>query len=998
MRTTVVLLLCAVAICAIDFRSQNTHHEFGSGDGSRLEEYNQGLNPYRQFVSDGVQVVPEANYILPSLSYVGQQFASMPSGVSQIFGNDATPTFNFDTTTSPSGVTQFHSWTNSSSVDFFATTLPPAIKITRQQYIPTTKFPIKLSKIGRSGSSVTAKPTFDGPLQQMEFASLRNNAHISVPSYRLLNDILVIPSSRRLYVLAIIPIHESSSSQGFECGKVDVNAFVRLAAFLKALDDVNSGSYLRESGLNIGAIVIDSCSSDLRTLADLYELLSGTNIDKSDIIAIIRDDKSYLPNIDEFASYLRLPTINTFFTVQEQVLTTGTLPTEEHPLQAVLDLLKHTQSTCVSVVFDDLHSPIAKKLQQLASEREMCLDEQLQVRGASTVEVQQSVVQKLLLSEARVVLVLYGERSWLDFIKAINSEMVISGRFVLVALQDERWATSRTFLDTWPHFDQLLLSVTSKTVPNYAYLSELTNVFPKLPFPQQWLRQFWTTAFQCHIDGERTAGEQFSRQCPHQQNLNLTSISPELNVAPITFAVHTVAVALRRLSDHVCPGALIHTLTDCLNDPYRSLFAAMLTAEFVHPLAEDHFKMNSTSGFPSAEIVVNRVTFSHGDINYEEMAVWDIQNGLTYTSGVELLVEERDGSRVKVASKCPKSSCASLAHMKYKVSGQPTFKAGLNNVATLIFSVIAILFTFVCLLCIYQQLVSGRDDPYCICTILMFVGVTMLTLVSVFFIMSPSWITCAIRKTCFSIAIAFIFAPILVKTIMIWRRDVLMAHGSEESPYASVLTMFCMCMVIVLIQLVIVVEWSLFDDPTQIEFSQFGDKFAWRCSPGLRFEHRILHSMVINIFLIVSSLLCSVLSIRNIESQQNVIISVIALVFGIALYIVLPVLSFTVRDQVFASAMLAYAVLNVILTYCKGVFCRPSGATSNESLVERPFRTVDRASDVSMDKRLFMQPTIFGHSLNSTPQRRESGSTHRGQVPLSYRSSIASEYKMNNFA
>ena len=54
----------------------------------------------------------------------------------------------------------------------------------------------------------------------------------------------------------------------------------------------------------------------------------------------------------------------------------------------------------------------------------MCLDEQLQVRGASTVEIQQSVVQKLLLSEARIVLVLYGERSWLDFIKAINNEMV----------------------------------------------------------------------------------------------------------------------------------------------------------------------------------------------------------------------------------------------------------------------------------------------------------------------------------------------------------------------------------------------------------------------------------------------------------------------------------------------------------------------------------------------------------------------------------------------
>uniref|UniRef100_A0A914Z788 Receptor ligand binding region domain-containing protein n=1 Tax=Panagrolaimus superbus TaxID=310955 RepID=A0A914Z788_9BILA len=729
--------------------------------------------------------------------------------------------------------------------------------------------------------------------------------------------------------------------------------------------DVNSGSNLKESGLHIGAIVIDSCSSDLRTLADLYELLSGTNINKSDIIAIIRDDRSYLPNIDEFANYLRIPTINTFFTTQEQVLTTGTLPTEEHPLQAILDLLKHTQTTCVSVVFDDLHASTAKKLQQIASEREMCLDEQLQVRGASTVEIQQSVVQKLLLSEARIILVLYGERSWLDFIKAINNEMVISGRFVLISLQDERWTTSRTFLDSWPHFDQLLISLTSKATTNYNYLTELTNAFPKLPFPQQWLRQFWATAFHCHIEGERTPGEQFSRACQQQQNLNLTTISPDLHIAPISFAVHTVAVALRRLSDHVCPGALIHTLTDCLNDPYRSLFAAMLTAEFVHPLSEGHFRMNSTAGFPSTELVLNRVIFHHGSVSYEEIAVWDPSKGLTYTSGTDLLVEERDGSRVRVVSKCPKSSCSSIAFMRHKISGQPTFKGGLHSVPTLIFSAIAILFTFICLLCIYQQLVSGRDDPYCICTIIMFIGLTLLTL-----------------------------------TIMIWRRDVLMSSASEKSPYASPITMLSLCLVIVVIQIVIVAEWSFFEDPTQLEFVQFLDKFSWRCSPGLKFEHLILHSMIINIFLIIASLFCSVLSIRNSESQQHVVISVIALVFGITLYLVLPMLSFTIRDYVFAITILSYAILNVLLAYCKSFFCKSSGTSSNENLIERPFKNSDRmASDMSMDKRLFMQPSLFGQTLNTftMPHRgNETATLHTQQkIPLSYRSSVASEYKAN---
>ena len=136
---------------------------------------------------------------------------------------------------------------------------------------------------------------------------------------------------------------------------------------------------------------------------------------------------------------------------------------------------------------------------------------------------------------------------------------------------------------------------------------------------------------------------------------------------------------------------------------------------------------------------------------------------------------------------------------------------------------------------------------------------------------------------------------------MIWRRDILLAGGNERAHYVSPLTMFSLCIVIVLIQFVIVSEWAFFDDPTLLEFVQFGDKFSWRCSPGLKFENNILLSMAVNVFLIVSSLLCSVLSIRATVSRQHVVISVVALIIGVALYITLPMLGFPLRDQVFAA-------------------------------------------------------------------------------------------------
>lgn len=82
---------------------------------------------------------------------------------------------------------------------------------------------------------------------------------------------------------------------------------------------INESNLLKEIGVDIGAIIVDSCSTDLRSVADLYELLSGTNIQKSDLIAIIRDDSTFMPNTEQIIRQLNLPVVNTFFTTRSAV-------------------------------------------------------------------------------------------------------------------------------------------------------------------------------------------------------------------------------------------------------------------------------------------------------------------------------------------------------------------------------------------------------------------------------------------------------------------------------------------------------------------------------------------------------------------------------------------------------------------------------------------------------------------------------------------------------
>ncbi|TKR77365.1 hypothetical protein L596_018355 [Steinernema carpocapsae] len=964
---TSFLLLCIPLVESLDFRTRNVRPDhFRNVPGVVPPQVYS--NPYQQFASQQQQ--PMANNYLP---------------VYQPDSTDIPTSQGFQ-----GGLVDVPLYTN-----------PPTLQRTPEVTRKTSPFPSKATTLGTvkitrqmTQKKSVARLSKMSPKLQANLTSegKRGSARISVPSHRLLNDILVIPSERRMYILAIMPIHESAKSQGFECGNLDVNAFLRLSAFLKALEEANASPNLREANLHIGAVIVNSCSSDLRAVADLYELLSGTNIEKTDIIAIVRDDSSFLPNVDEFTRHLRIPTVNTFFASKPQVLTTGTLPSEESPLQAILDLILHTKSTCVSVIYDDLHAEMMGILSKLTEERGMCIDQKLGIRGPPSTEAQQNVVRKLVLSEARIVIVLYGDKSWIDLLSALNIEMVIPGRFVFATIQNDLWMTSRQYLESWPHFDQLLLSAESFKSSNMSYLGELTSKFSKYPYPQTWFRQFWSTAFHCHIDGETMPGEQFSRPCPHKQSLNFSFVAPDLDITPISLAVHTVSHSIRKLVDNVCPGALVHTLTDCLNDPYRSLFASLVTVQFAHPLLGDRsFAINASTGFADAPIKLNRVVIERGLLRFDEIARWSHISGLLYTAENDLYIEDRDGKRLRLQSACPKSACSSESAIKSKIGLQPTFKSGLHDMPSLVFSAVATLLTFVYLMCMYQQLVGAKHDPYRICTMIMFSGLAFMSMISIFFIMQPSWITCAIRRNCLSVAVSLVFSPILVKTIAIWHHEVLHSSklSSTGSPSVSPFTLFWASLGIVFIQIVIVAEWSVFEDPTYLEFTSFGDDYSWRCSPGNRFEQKLFFSMILNVISIVISLVCSIISVRNPHSRQNIVSCTVVIVVGVALYVSLPLIPFRTRDQVFAGVLLTYTIIALIITYCRRgfVYVSPSVVSGKENLVAENHTDSDKMSQFGPDRSQIWQnqyPSATLPGLHRQPSTADYTISSHRILPINY--------------
>ncbi|VDO49830.1 unnamed protein product [Haemonchus placei] len=348
---------------------------------------------------------------------------------------------------------------------------------------------------------------------------------------------------------------------------------------------------------------------------------------------------------------------------------------------------------------------------------------------------------RLLLTEARIVIVLLGDKNWIELMKALRTELVIAGRFIFLAPQQPRWTTSKQFIELWPQFDQLLLTVAPEKTVHPQRLVELTSKIAVLPFPQHWLKQFWATAFQCHIDGETVPGQQFSKKCSHQQMLNVSIIASDLDIGPISIAVNAIAHATRKMVDRVCPGALIQRLSDCINDPQELLFSSILSLDFPYQLSNEGSFTNNlyvyefTTAFRDHTLVINRALFD-AHLEYEPVAEWNTLFGFTYT-GVP-----RSFSRYRLC----RSTCSSELARRSQ-----------SAITSSVLQVLALLLT-----CFDSEVILIRLDVV-FSTYSFFSGLAMLCLVSIGFYMAPNPIACFTRKVLFPVAVAAVFAPITVK-------------------------------------------------------------------------------------------------------------------------------------------------------------------------------------------------------------------------------------------
>ncbi|CAI5445799.1 unnamed protein product [Caenorhabditis angaria] len=847
------------------------------------------------------------------------------------------------------------STTTSKPTSKIETTTPNIPKTTPTIWTTSKSTPLKLSR---------------NPKISSKNNSTSSQAQLSVLSHRLLNDILIIPSSRKLYILAILPIHQSSTNhQSFECGEIDVNSIIRLAAFLESLKEINQSKMLKEIGAEIGAIVVDSCSTDLRSVADLYELLSGTNIQKSDIISIIRDDHSFMPNTEEIMKQLRVPVINTYLSANDLVQTTGVLPNIQSPIRAIIETLKYYQSNCVNLIFDKKFERAAYDFQTMSQDSGICVETFLEMKNETSFEAEK-IIRRLLLSEARIVISFLTEDNWIEITKALRTEMVISARFVFLSLVDQRWSTSRKFIENWPTFEQNLISIGPKNdvqENEKEELMKLTKSIPNLTLPNIWLKQFWSSAFQCHLDSfdETTSNHKFSKECEKSQKLNISQIAPYVDISSISIATHSLSIAFRGFVDKNCPGALVISLNDCINDPFDAFYQSILDSNFLHHLSANPVKFNSTTKYRDVPLQISRVQFEDDRLQLSEIGVWNSVQGFSEISTNTKNTSR--GSYLLMSSSCQKSKCSQeMAKRTVKQKIPSIFKA-LTDIEILIFTIFAVLSSLTCLMCMYLKFISNCDYRHC--TALCFLGLALLSMSSTAFIIPPNTISCQLRQLLFPISICITIAPVFIKTILLWKFE-----KTEISATSAILSSIAF----IVIQIVISTEWVLLStSESSTEFVSTIHGTMWRCSNGDSSESTILISCALSAFMSLISVIFSLASLKKSQSLQHLIISIIAILFETSLYVSLPLLKYKTRDLVMATTILIFSFVTLLVSHLnRGKSNDEVGSIQkNENWLQhvQHYHTAstNRQSTIQLDKRQTLQRTnkepLYGSEAYELP-------------------------------
>ncbi|XP_071784268.1 metabotropic glutamate receptor 4-like isoform X2 [Asterias amurensis] len=376
----------------------------------------------------------------------------------------------------------------------------------------------------------------------------------------------------------LFPVHENGING---CGTFDLGGYQRLEAMVYALEKINNDQELLP-GINIGALILDTCSRDTYALEQTMEFVTSTmtRIDLNAFTCPNGSTPDYEPPqptigvvgaagspvstmVANILRLFKIPQVSYASTSPELSDKSRydyflrVVPPDTYQAQAMLDIVtalgwKYVSTVASAGNYGENGISAFRNLTRFSNDTGLCLaPSEVIPRDANKEFFDKLVVYLLNTEHARGVVTFASETDMRSLFAAVRRANR-SDHFIWIGSDD--WGTKPNPVEGQETVAEGAITLLPARIPDKGFDEYFTSLTPSNGSSEVWFREFWERTFHCVFDDTNIEGPDRNKLCTGLESISAAKYEQEGKISFVTDAVYSFAHALHTMQADLCNG------------------------------------------------------------------------------------------------------------------------------------------------------------------------------------------------------------------------------------------------------------------------------------------------------------------------------------------------------------------------------------------------------------------------------------------------------------
>ena len=637
---------------------------------------------------------------------------------------------------------------------------------------------------------------------------------------------------------------------------------------LFAIEEINNNSDLLPN-ITLGAKIYDTCRSQTIGADRAKDLIIATLTDQKAPLAgvvgpLVSDVSIAVANLLRVFEIPQISYGSTSVDLSNKELYSNffrTVPPDSFQAQAMVDILKYYDWEYIFTVnsFGNFGERGVAELQMAATAAKICVASQAQLPSLPDEKDFKEVIQRFLTKRSQtsntvnVIVAFTSQPDSTDILRAARE----SGATQFTWIGSDGWSNRVDVTDGNEEVADGSLTVNHQDINVPRFEAHFKNMRPKGNEFNPWFQEFWEDALKCTIPGTNASSEKFLQPCRSD-----VSLPQGIEIAPVRVvinAVYALAHAIHNLQEVYCPE--VKGICDNMQKEFQRKNLLRFLRNVTFPDASQNltFRFNQNQEMDAVYDIKNFQMTEDSNWEYFDVGTWRAEVFPNKTERGNLEINDSTVRWGKIKGNPPSSYCSKACNRTQirkarlldpeccwdcvtckmnaiiKNDTCQSCPPGHSPNGLSICSKIqadhpkwsrtpSIVFLFLSSLGLLGTtatavfFVKRRRHPFIkassreLCGIL-FVGVAMCYLAPFIYLMKPSDSVCALQRFFGNVSYTTCFAPILMKTIRIYRIFKNARSSVSRPSLTSQRSQVLITIGLISVQLLLSTLWNISDVP-----------------------------------------------------------------------------------------------------------------------------------------------------------------------------------------